>query len=72
MPSMRRFTWSIVVVFAAALPAGCAQTPPDAASAGPNTPGWTGRTVVVGSNSSINDDLQATYWSQKWGIGRQR
>ena len=69
---MRRFTWSIVVVSAAALLAGCAQTPVDTASVGPHTPGWTGRTFVVGSNSSVNDDLVATYWSQKWGIGRQR
>jgi hypothetical protein len=68
---MRRFIWSIFVVPAVALLAGCAQTQPDTANAGPNTPGWTGRTVVVGSNSTINDDLQATYWSQKWGIGRR-
>jgi hypothetical protein len=69
---MRRFTWSIALVSAAVALAGCAQTPPDQASAGPHTPGWTGRTVVVGSNSSINDDLQATYWSQKWGVGQRR
>ena len=69
---MRRFTWSIVVVSAVALLAGCAPAPADTANAGPNTPGWTGRTVVVGSNSTINGDQQATYWAQKWGIGRQR
>ncbi len=69
---MRRFTWSIIVVAAVALLAGCTQTSPDTANAGAHTPGWTGRTVVVGTNSTINDDLQATYWAQKWGIGRQR
>jgi hypothetical protein len=68
---MRRFTWSIIVVSAVALLAGCAPGSSDSANAGPNTPGWTGRTVVVGSNSSINDDLQATDWAQKWGIGRR-
>jgi hypothetical protein len=69
---MRRFTWSIVVVSAVGLLVGCAQTPPDMAKVGPDTPGWTGRTMIVGSNSSINDDLQTTYWAQKWGIGRDR
>jgi len=64
---MRRLTWSIVVIPAVAWLAGCAPTSPGSASAGPNTPGWTGRTVVVGSNSSINDDLQATDWAQKMG-----
>jgi hypothetical protein len=68
---MRRLTCSIIVVPAVALLAGCVQATPDAASAGSNTPGWTGRTVVVGNNSTINDDLQATYWAQKWGIGRR-
>jgi hypothetical protein len=69
---MRRLTWSIAFVPAVALLAGCGPTPPDPATAGPNTPGWTGRTAVIGTNSTINDDLQATYWAQKWGIGRDR
>ncbi len=68
---MRRFTWSIIVVPAVALLAGCAPAAPDTAGIGPNTPGWTGRTVVVGSNSTINGNLQATEWAQKWGIGRR-
>jgi hypothetical protein len=68
---MRRLVWLIFPAVASL--AGCAQNPPvDLASAGPNTPGWTGRSFVVGSNSSINDDLQATYWAQKWGIGQRR
>ena len=37
-----------------------------------NTPGWTGSTTVVGSNSTIAGDAQATYLQQKWGVGRQR
>jgi hypothetical protein len=68
---MLHFAWSIIVVSAVALLAGCAQVSSGTANAGPNTPGWTGRTVVVGSNSTINDDLQATEWAQKWGIGRR-
>jgi hypothetical protein len=69
---MRRVIWSMFAISAVGLLAACAQTTPDLAKAGPDTPGWTGRTIVVGSNSSINDDLQATYWAQKWGIGQRR
>ncbi len=68
---MRRFTWSIIVVPAVALLAGCALAPPDTANVGPNTPGWTGRTVVVGRNSTSTAALQATYWAKKWGVGRR-
>ncbi len=67
---MHRFAWPIVVATLSL--AGCAQTPSGTADAGPNTPGWTGRTVVVGTNSTVAGDAQATDWSQKWGIGRQR
>jgi hypothetical protein len=35
-------------------------------------PGWTGRTFVVGSTSTIAGDAGATYIQQKWGVGRQR
>jgi hypothetical protein len=69
---MRRFIWLIIVVPTGVLLAGCTQIPSQTADAGPDTPGWTGRTVVVGSRSTINDDLQATYWAQKWGIGQRR
>ncbi len=69
---MRRSIWSITVLPAVALLAGCAQSPAGTAGAGPDTPGWTGHTVVVGNNSTINGDRQATDWAQKWGIGRQR
>ena len=37
-----------------------------------NTPGWTGRTFVIGSTSTVAGDAEATYEQQKWGIGRQR
>jgi hypothetical protein len=67
---MRCFTWSIVT--AVALLAGCAQTPPGSASLGSDTPGWTGRTVVVGTSSTVAGAAEATYLNQKWGIGRNR
>jgi hypothetical protein len=37
-----------------------------------NTPGWTGRTFVVGSTSTVAGNAEATYLQQKWGTGRQR
>jgi hypothetical protein len=67
---MRCFTWSIVA--AVALLAGCVQSPPGSAGLGSDTPGWTGRTVVVGTSSTVGGDAEATYWAQKWGIGRSR
>jgi hypothetical protein len=36
-----------------------------------NTPGWTGRTLVVGSHSTVAGDAQATYLQQKWGVSPQ-
>ena len=69
---MRGFAWSFVLASMIACLGGCAQNPIDSASAGPNTPGWTGRTVVVGSRSTIAGAAEATDWSQKWGIGRMR
>jgi hypothetical protein len=35
-------------------------------------PGWTGRTVVPGSNSTIAGDAVATEQQQKWQIERGR
>jgi hypothetical protein len=70
---MFRFTWSVVLFFGAALLAGCApETGATTASAGPDTPGWTGRTMVVGSSSTIAGAAEATYIAQKWGVGRER
>ena len=37
-----------------------------------NTPGWTGRSVVIGSSSTVGGNAEATYEQQKWGIGRER
>jgi hypothetical protein len=68
---MRRLIWSLALAPVVALMAGCAPTPADVATAGPNTPGWTGRTIVVGTSSTTAGDAEATYLSQKWGIGRR-
>ena len=45
---------------------------PADAAANANTPGWTGRTIVPGSASTIAGNAQATYDQQKWQSGRQR
>ena len=58
----------VSLVFIAAVLAGCAPAP--VADAGPATPGWTGRTVVLGSTSVGNPE--ATFDQQKWQMGRQR
>ena len=54
-----------------ALLTGCVQ-PATTVAAGPNTPGWTGRTIVPGSSSTVAGNAQATDIQQKWGVGRQR
>ena len=64
------------LLLAAALPllAACATLPPGmTASAGPDQdqPGWTGRTQVVGNNSTVASNAEATYIQQKWGVGRR-
>ena len=41
-------------------------------AAGPSTPGWTGRTVVLGNNSTIVGNAAATELQQKWPLGRGR
>jgi hypothetical protein len=52
--------------------AGCAQpTAAAMAAAGPNTPGWTGSTIVPGSHSTVAGDAQATYDQQKWPLGER-
>ena len=58
----------ISLVFVAGVLSGCAPAPD--AGAGPATPGWTGRTVVLGSTSVGNPE--ATFDQQKWQMGRQR
>ena len=34
-----------------------------------NTAGWTGRTIVVGSHSTVAGDAAATELQQRWGRG---
>ncbi len=53
---------------------GCCAGPTDAdlAAAGPDTPGWTGRTLVPGSRSTIAGAANATYNQQKWQLGPNR
>ena len=46
--------------------AACA-APVSRTGASASTPGWTGTTVVLGNNSTIEGDAQATYLQQKWG-----
>src|SRR6185369_11276594 len=54
------------------LPAGCG---PEGSTVGgsqamgtPGTPGWTGRTTVVGSHSTIGGNAEATEQQQKWPL----
>jgi hypothetical protein len=50
---------------------GCAPSPDSTAAAiGPDTPGWTGRTVVPGNNSTIAGNAAATEQQQKWPLNR--
>ena len=53
---------------------GCGVPNIDANQAEQNAklPGWTGRTFVVGSSSTIAGDADATYQQQKWQYGRGR
>ncbi len=45
---------------------------PDQAAQNNTVPGWTGRTFVLGSSSTVAGNAEATYEQQKWGVGRQR
>jgi hypothetical protein len=45
---------------------------PDQAAENAKLPGWTGRTFVMGSSSTVAGNADATYIQQKWGVGRQR
>ena len=73
---MTKMTRSIVAAAALLAALGGCSVPPggDAsqATANANTPGWTGRTFVIGSSSTVAGNAQATYEQQKWGVGRQR
>jgi hypothetical protein len=50
---------------------GCAVQGSQSA-ASPDTPGWTGSTVVSGNNSTIAGNASATELQQKWPLGRNR
>jgi ABC-type phosphate transport system substrate-binding protein len=52
--------------------AGPADVSPSQAAENANKPGWTGRTFVAGSTSTIAGDAEATYQQQKWPVGRDR
>jgi len=55
-------------------PAGCGapRTNASGASANASTPGWTGRTVIPGSTSTVAGDAAATEQQQKWQLGPSR
>jgi hypothetical protein len=53
------------LAFCALIAACAAPVAPSGANA--STPGWTGSTIVLGNNSTIEGDAQATYLQQKWG-----
>jgi hypothetical protein len=38
----------------------------------PDTPGWTGRTLVMGSHSTVAGDAAATEQQQKWPFNPSR
>jgi uncharacterized lipoprotein YajG len=66
-------TQQSVLLTSLLLLAGCAMsqsTGPMAQT--PDTPGWTGRTIVVGNNSTVAGDAAATDNQQKWALGRKR
>jgi hypothetical protein len=70
MTLIRQSSFVAIPLLAASLSAGCAQRlGGDASAAGPTTPGWTGRTVVVGNTSTIAGDAAATELQQKWPTG---
>jgi len=66
----------LLVASLLAMPVGCGvtQTNVSGREAAPTsaTPGWTGRTVVVGSSSTIAGDAVATEQQQKWQLGPTR
>lgn len=73
---MTNTTRSIVSAAALVAALGGCSVPPggdaNQAARNANTPGWTGTTSVIGSNSTVAGNADATYLQQKWGVGRQR
>nr|WP_294508324.1 hypothetical protein [uncultured Rhodopila sp.] len=56
------------------LPVGCGGSQTSAGGPVPTaaTPGWTGRTVVTGSTSTVGGNATATEQQQKWQLGPSR
>jgi hypothetical protein len=67
---MSRTLLILAVPFLAALGLGGCTAPGDMSAAGPGTPGWTGRTAVIGNTSTVAGDAGATEQQQKWPLGR--
>jgi hypothetical protein len=56
-----------------AIPVGCGGPAGSGVAANdPNAPGWTGRTTVLGSHSTIAGDAAATELQQKWQLNPNR
>jgi hypothetical protein len=72
MPAISRLFLLAAVLLG--IPAGCGVVQTGAGGSGSTTatPGWTGRTVVVGSNSTVGGDAAATEMQQKWQLGPSR
>lgn len=61
------------LIATALLAAGCSTwNPPADTAAGADRAGWTGRTQVIGNNSTVAGNAEATYLQQKWGVGLRR
>jgi hypothetical protein len=62
---IKRSTLLIVALLAA--PTGCS-APSNQTARNANTPGWTGRTFVPGSTSTLAGNAVATDQQQKWSV----
>lgn len=54
------------------LPLGACATGGTNYASGPGAPGYTGRTQVIGNNSTIAGNAEATNLQQKWQLGPTR
>ena len=64
----------LVALLITGVPTGCGVSQTKISGTAPNasTPGWTGRTVVIGSNSTVAGNAEATEQQQKWQLGPTR
>jgi hypothetical protein len=68
-----RVSLAVAPLLAIGLLGGCSQSPSASmVTVNPGTPGWTGRTIIPGNNSTIAGNAEATEQQQKWPIGRGR